>query len=252
MFREILCGSGISFEPLPPYIQHKNGVSERMIRTIVTKARVLLLDSCLEDEFWAEAVNTAVYLHARSQSRSVGGFTPYEKLFGVKPELGRLRRFGCTAYKPSPEVQRAGKFAERAKKCVFLGYVHEMVKIWPLWDAESKRVIQAMDIQFAEAETIGKCQLGNEDQLDVLRSCIPDGRLVGDDQTAPVEEVICVIAPNAWGEQVTAPNQTAPEYRRIVSPDSSLRPEEQGPAVTTVVSDLSPQSPPAPVLRRSG
>jgi hypothetical protein len=41
--------SGISFEPSPPYTQHKNGVSERMIATITIKARVMMIDSCLED-----------------------------------------------------------------------------------------------------------------------------------------------------------------------------------------------------------
>ena len=44
-FRGILRASGMSFEPSPPYSQHKNGVSERMIRTIVTKARTMMLDS---------------------------------------------------------------------------------------------------------------------------------------------------------------------------------------------------------------
>jgi len=104
LFRWILRESGISFEPSPPYTQYKNGVSERMIRTIVTKARALILDSCLGDEFWVEVVNTAVYLHAQSPSRTVGGLTPYEKLFGVKPELGHLRRFGCPAYTLIPEA----------------------------------------------------------------------------------------------------------------------------------------------------
>ena len=81
-----------------------------MIRTIVTKVGGLLLDFCLQDEFWAEAVNTVVYLHARCPSRSVGGLTPYEKLFGVKPELGHLRRFSCTVYKLIPEAQQTRKF----------------------------------------------------------------------------------------------------------------------------------------------
>ena len=86
-FRGILRVRGISFEPSPPYTQHKNGVSERMIRTISTKARSLLLDSRLEDIFWAEAVNTAKYLHSRSPSASLHGRTPYEVLNGRKPEL---------------------------------------------------------------------------------------------------------------------------------------------------------------------
>jgi len=155
LFCGILRVSGISFEPSPPYTQQKNRVSERMIPTVVTKARAMILDSCFRDEFWAEAVNTAIYLHARSSSRSVDGLTPYERLFDEKPELGHLRQFGCVAYKLIPEAQRKGKFAERAKKCGFLGYVHETTKIWRLWDPLSKRVIQASHVCFVESEIIG-------------------------------------------------------------------------------------------------
>ena len=133
LFPGILRVSGTSFEPSPPYTQYKNGVSERIIRAVVTKAMAMILDSWLGNEFWAEAVNTAVYLHAHSPSPSVGGLTPYEILFGHKPELGHLCPFGCVAYKLIPEAQREGKFAERAKRCGFLGYVHETTKIWRLW-----------------------------------------------------------------------------------------------------------------------
>ena len=79
LFRGILRVDGIFFEPSSPYTQSKNGVSERMIRTIVTKAGAMLIDSKLEDDFRAEAVSTAVYLHARTPSQSIAGGTPYEK-----------------------------------------------------------------------------------------------------------------------------------------------------------------------------
>jgi len=92
-----------------------------MIRTMVTKARAMMLDSCFRDEFWAEAVNTAVYLHVRSASRSVDSLTPYQKLFDEKPELGHLCQFGCVAYKLIPEAQRKGMFAERGKEVWFPG-----------------------------------------------------------------------------------------------------------------------------------
>ena len=62
-FCRILKTYGIAFEPSPPYTQHKNGTSERMIRTLVTKGRALLLDSRLPDELWAVSVHTANYLH---------------------------------------------------------------------------------------------------------------------------------------------------------------------------------------------
>ena len=47
LFRGILRVSGISFEPAPPYTQHKNGKGERMIQTLITKARTLLIDAKL-------------------------------------------------------------------------------------------------------------------------------------------------------------------------------------------------------------
>ena len=155
-FRGILRVRGISFEPSPPYTQHKNGVSERMIRTISTKARSMLLDSRLEDIFWAEAVNTATYLHSRSPSASLHGRTPYEVLHNTKPELQHLRRFGSAAFKLIPPEQRNGKFASHSRQCLMLGYVHDTTKIWRLWDPIESRVIQASNVKFDEALMAGE------------------------------------------------------------------------------------------------
>ena len=43
-FRSILIEYGITFESSSPYMQHKNGVSERMIQTHNAKARAMVLD----------------------------------------------------------------------------------------------------------------------------------------------------------------------------------------------------------------
>ena len=75
-FQKILGDSGITFEPAPPYTQHKNGVSECLIQTLNTKARSMLLDAKLPKKFWAEAIATATYLHQRSPSNSLEGLTP--------------------------------------------------------------------------------------------------------------------------------------------------------------------------------
>lgn len=40
----------------------KNGVCERLNRSVVEKARCLIFDANLDKMFWAEAVNTSVYL----------------------------------------------------------------------------------------------------------------------------------------------------------------------------------------------
>jgi hypothetical protein len=136
-FQKILADSGIRYEPAPPYTQHKNGVAERMIRTLNTKARCMMLDAKVPMKFWAEAIRTAAYIHQRTPTTACSRRTPYESLYGIKPPLDNLRRFGCTAYKYIPKEQRDhGKFGRRSRPCMMLGYVHDTTKIWRLWDFE--------------------------------------------------------------------------------------------------------------------
>ena len=121
-FLEILRKTGIQYELAPPYSQHKNGVSERMIQTINTKARCMLLDVELDVKFWAEAVRTAIYLHRRTPTASLpSSKSPFEMLYGTKPSLYHLRRFGCTVYRHIPKEQRSSKFSDRARACMMLG-----------------------------------------------------------------------------------------------------------------------------------
>jgi hypothetical protein len=115
-FQKVLTEADTQYEPAPAYTQHKNGVAERMIRTINSKARCMLIDTKLPMRFWAEAVRTAVYLHQRTATAAGNHITPYKKLLSQKPNLDHLRRFGCTAYKYIPKDQRSDKkFGERSR-----------------------------------------------------------------------------------------------------------------------------------------
>lgn len=150
-FRGILSATGIQFQPAPPYSQHKNGISERMIQTVLCKARAMLLDACLPAALWAETVNTAVYLHSLSPSRAIGNKSPHEMLYGTKPTLDHLRRFGCVAYKRIPKAQQKDtKFGNRSKSCIMLGYT-ATTTIWRLWDSDMKTTIRASDVIFDES-----------------------------------------------------------------------------------------------------
>lgn len=157
IFQDLLNSAGITYEPAPPYTQHKNGVAERMIRTLNMKARAMLLDANLPMKFWAEAVNTACYLHHRTPTASLLEFkTPYEMLYGSKAPINHLRRFGCTAYKFIPKEQRKNKkFGPRSRPCMLIGYVHKTTNIWRLWDFESGsrgKAIECSNVIFRETE----------------------------------------------------------------------------------------------------
>jgi len=56
----------------------QNGVAERMNQTLLQRARCMRLNAGLSKEFWAEVVNTAVYLVNRSPSTAIDLKTPQE------------------------------------------------------------------------------------------------------------------------------------------------------------------------------
>jgi len=73
VFLALLGEKGIAYELAPPYTQHKNGVAERMIRTLNTKVRSMMWEANVATKFWSEAIRTACYLHQRSPTTSLSG-----------------------------------------------------------------------------------------------------------------------------------------------------------------------------------
>ncbi|GKD71747.1 retrovirus-related pol polyprotein from transposon TNT 1-94, partial [Tanacetum coccineum] len=100
----------------------KNGLAERMNRTLLNKVSCLLIQSGLPDSFWAEATVTATYL------------------------INRI--FGCVAY----SHVNHGKLKPRAIKCIFLGYP-DGVKGYRLWrlDDVKPKIIISRDVVFNES-----------------------------------------------------------------------------------------------------
>ncbi len=49
--------------------------------------RTMLVESKLDQRFWGEAISTAVYLKNRSPTKAVVGMTPFEALYGKKPNV---------------------------------------------------------------------------------------------------------------------------------------------------------------------
>ncbi|KAH9296250.1 hypothetical protein KI387_039838, partial [Taxus chinensis] len=65
-----------------PRTPQENGVAERMNRTIMERARSMRIHSGLPLQFWAEAVDTTVYLINRGPSSSLDGGIPEEAWTG--------------------------------------------------------------------------------------------------------------------------------------------------------------------------
>ena len=147
-----------------------------MIQNLNSRARSILIDASIPLRFWAELINTATYLQARTPTIALQGQTPYEALYTrlvierkdpdsmtdsdattILPEIGHLWRIRCVAYHRIPDESFKNKtmlkLAPRSKRCMLLGYT-DSTKIWKLWDQSGNggkgRVIKSSDVIFKE------------------------------------------------------------------------------------------------------
>lgn len=150
-FQTFIKNHGIEHQTTVPYTPQQNGVAERANRTIMEAARCMLQDAGLEKRYWAEAVNTAIFIKNKSPSKAVRNSTPEEKWTGKRVDLSNLRVFGCIAYAFIPNERRK-KLDAKSRKYIFVGYCNES-KGYRLVDPENpSKCIKSRDVHFIEGK----------------------------------------------------------------------------------------------------
>src|SRR5437016_9619700 len=92
-----------------------------MIRTIIEMVKSMLIDSDLPIKVWPKLVDTAVYLRMRIPNKHLNGKTPFEVIYGRKPDLSHLKRIGCVCYAQIPNKKRSG-LDFNTSECRLLNY----------------------------------------------------------------------------------------------------------------------------------
>ncbi|CAB0001583.1 unnamed protein product [Nesidiocoris tenuis] len=149
-FSTYLKKEGIRHQTSVRYSSSQNGVVERAQRSIVEKARCMLADASLPKSYWAEAVNTAVYLNNRSPTKAVHDKTPFEAWTGNKPDLSHIRIFGCKAMAQVPRQKRK-KWDPKSEEYIFVGY-GEDTKGYRLLHPVTKQIQFSRDVIFLEED----------------------------------------------------------------------------------------------------
>lgn len=155
-FDSYLKENGIQRRLTAPYTPQQNGQSERKNRTLMDKARCLMIEANIPEHLWAEAIGTANYLINRCPTRALNGNTPYEKWTGRRPSGNHLKVFGSKAFVLNK--QRRGKFTAKAKEGVFVGYAQN-AKGFRVYFPERNSVVISRDVKI-----IDKMYYDNEDQ----------------------------------------------------------------------------------------
>lgn len=167
-FDEFLSQNGIRRNLTVPHSPQQNGVAERMIQTLVSKARSMLADSGLPTRLWAEAVNTAVHVHNLTPGQD--RCSPFEKWFGRIPdkhEYKKLRIFGSPVLFKILGDQK--HFSMRAERGRFIGYSKDRKAYRIL--KENMSVVPSRDVVFQEIPSYAtfkiESEIINDDTLEV-------------------------------------------------------------------------------------
>ncbi|GJR07949.1 ribonuclease H-like domain, reverse transcriptase, RNA-dependent DNA polymerase [Tanacetum coccineum] len=97
------------------------------------------------------AVRHAIYILNSVPTKALEDITPYEAIKRRKPNLEKLRVFGCIAYAKVPS-QRLTKLDDRSSRMVYLGN-EQGSKAYRLFDPTTQKICVSRDVKFKENET---------------------------------------------------------------------------------------------------
>ncbi|GMF32337.1 unnamed protein product [Phytophthora fragariaefolia] len=112
--------NGITHTPTPPNTSRLN-IVERTHQTLTGMMKSMMKDSGFPTSFWVEALYYAVYIKNRVFS-SPTNCTPFEEMWGRKPNIHHVRKFGALAYGHTKVGPSRYKFADNCRIGYVLGY----------------------------------------------------------------------------------------------------------------------------------
>lgn len=191
------CGEqGIEIEYTPPYTPEHNGSAERLNRTLIERARAMLIEAGAPRELWEEAVRTAMYLTNRVPSDAIGeNSIPYLLWSKRKPSGHHLRTFGCAAYALVAKEKRT-KLDPKSRKLIMVGYSPSGYR---LYDPVEKSITISRDVVFKEDELYEDIVSGQIDKVDAqIENVIVDSieNVIIDDETIAMNVTVYDIPQN--------------------------------------------------------
>uniref|UniRef100_A0ACD5Z920 Uncharacterized protein n=1 Tax=Avena sativa TaxID=4498 RepID=A0ACD5Z920_AVESA len=234
-FGQFCDSAGIRHFLTAPYSPQQNGIVERRNQTVVSMARSLLKSKELPGKFWGEAVATAVFLLNRAPTKALSDKTPYEALYGKKPDVHYLKVFGCLGY-----VKKVGvplpKLADRSSVMIFIGYEPDS-KAYRMYDPKTQKLVVSRDVVFEEEK-----QWRWGDEQAVAEDMLKDRFVVQyldqqpeEVQTKPMTENSVAAekseqTPAVAGNSAPAGDLGTPPCRRFVTPPSNAsQPSDEAP-----------------------
>ena len=111
----------IRFQHPFPHTHQQHGKIVRRHRSVVEIGLTLLAQASMDLKFWWEAFDSTTYLLNRLPTPALDHSSPFESLYGRRPDYQFLKVFGCACF-PYLQPYNRDKLAFKTSKCLFLGY----------------------------------------------------------------------------------------------------------------------------------
>lgn len=138
---------GIRHSFTGPYAPQQLGMAERRNGVLFSMVRSALFQSRLPKDFWGEALNTSVYIANRLPIAD--RVSPFEAIYGRKPNLDHLRVFGCKSF-VHEQKSSVKKLDPRAWIGIHVGYDPYNWRCYRVYNPATATVRLAVHVSFDE------------------------------------------------------------------------------------------------------
>ena len=106
-----------------------------------------MIEKSVAIKYWKEAIGTAVHTLNRVQLKKDSNQTPYELLYGYKPNVSYLKVFGSKCY--ILKESRKDKFDVKGDEGIFLGYSCRS-KAYKYLNLSTHKIIESTHVRIDE------------------------------------------------------------------------------------------------------
>ena len=121
-FDELLSSKGIVRQTSVPHIHQQNGRTESLNNTILEKSESMRTHASCPQSWWEFNFQTAIHVYNRTPLRRTEWATPFQNIFGKKPDVHYFKTFGCLAWVYKPKEIRKNKLDPRSEAMTFIAY----------------------------------------------------------------------------------------------------------------------------------
>ncbi|MBW0544649.1 hypothetical protein O181_084364 [Austropuccinia psidii MF-1] len=148
-FKQLANESGFIHVTSPPYTPQVNGFSERTNRTILEKARCLLLGANLPNKYLEEVVNHANFLINLIPTPSRNNQSPLYLWTGNAPTIKRIRTFGCKVVFAIPREKRPRKLTPTGEVGILFAFNYKS-PVYRILKLKDNKVFSTTHVIFFE------------------------------------------------------------------------------------------------------